>query len=51
MEKPQWVKDVLDARDRRKAAETASPNGLYLCQVDYPENYSFPNKDKGLFLL
>lgn len=51
MEKPQWVKDVLDARDRRQAAETASPNGLYLCQVDYPANYSFPNKDKGLFLL
>lgn len=49
--KPEWAKEVLEAKDRREAAETASANGLYLCQVEYPESYSFPNKDKGLLLL
>lgn len=34
---PEWIKAVLEARDRRAAAATASPNGLYLTQVIYPE--------------
>jgi tRNA pseudouridine38-40 synthase len=50
-EKPEWAKEILEAKDRRKAAETAAPTGLYLCHVTYPEAYSFPNTDKGLLLL
>jgi len=44
-EKPEWAKEVLQARDRRVAAETASPQGLYLIQVSYPEPYQFPKID------
>lgn len=38
----EWVHDVLAARDRTKAAETAKPTGLYFQQVFYPEKYQFP---------
>ncbi|HSW69418.1 MAG TPA: tRNA pseudouridine(38-40) synthase TruA [Gammaproteobacteria bacterium] len=37
---PHWVKEVLEAKDRRKAAETAPAAGLYLYQVNYPDNFS-----------
>lgn len=33
----EWVRDVLNARDRRLGAETAPPYGLYLVAVTYPE--------------
>ncbi|MDX1900897.1 MAG: tRNA pseudouridine(38-40) synthase TruA [Gammaproteobacteria bacterium] len=36
-----WVHTVLQAKDRRLAAETASPTGLYLYQVAYPTPYAF----------
>lgn len=49
--KPIWAKEILEAKDRRKAAETAPATGLYLCEVQYPEFYDFPNRDKGLLLL
>lgn len=38
----EWVVDVLQMRDRRKAAITASPNGLYLTHVQYDKSYSLP---------
>ncbi|OGT45187.1 MAG: tRNA pseudouridine(38-40) synthase TruA [Gammaproteobacteria bacterium RIFCSPHIGHO2_12_FULL_41_20] len=39
---PEWVLELLHARDRTLAAETASAHGLYLTQVRYPEPYIFP---------
>lgn len=39
---PEWLETVLHARDRRQAAETASPAGLYLYRVIYPEMYDLP---------
>lgn len=32
---PQWMLDVLNAKDRTKAAKTSNPEGLYLVEVDY----------------
>lgn len=37
-----WMQEVLQAKDRRAAAETAPPDGLYLTKVTYPEPYIFP---------
>ena len=34
---PEHMKDVLEARDRRKAGRTVSPYGLTLMRVDYPQ--------------
>ena len=39
---PIWAQEVLFAKDRRKAAETAPASGLYLCHVNYPDHYTFP---------
>ncbi|MCR9191170.1 MAG: tRNA pseudouridine(38-40) synthase TruA [Gammaproteobacteria bacterium] len=34
-----WVKDVLEAKDRKLGAETAPPSGLYLSAVAYPKEF------------
>ncbi|EKD70602.1 MAG: hypothetical protein ACD_46C00484G0020 [uncultured bacterium] len=39
---PIWMKEVLDAKSRRAAAETAPSGGLYLINVRYAEPYTFP---------
>jgi tRNA pseudouridine38-40 synthase len=39
----EWFQKVLLLEDRTKAANTASPNGLYLTQVTYPKHFSLPN--------
>ncbi|TKW76987.1 MAG: tRNA pseudouridine(38-40) synthase TruA, partial [Bradyrhizobium icense] len=40
-----WAKEVLLAQDRKVADVTASPNGLYLYQVVYPENFMLPQSE------
>jgi tRNA pseudouridine38-40 synthase len=47
---PAWFESVLAAKNRRMAAETAPADGLYLIQVRYPEQYTFP-PPPPLFLL
>lgn len=48
---PQWMKEVLDLKDRTKASATAKPGGLYLVEVDYPEKWGIPTSHPGpLFL-
>lgn len=47
---PIWFSELLAAKDRRLAAETAPPEGLYLLSVRYPENYSFPQLDSDFIL-
>lgn len=37
-----WVKEVLAAGDRCQASVTASPKGLYLVDVCYPEAFNLP---------
>ncbi|HEX2549068.1 MAG TPA: tRNA pseudouridine(38-40) synthase TruA [Gammaproteobacteria bacterium] len=41
-EEPEWMLEVLNARDRRKAADTAPASGLYLIKVGYPEAFEIP---------
>lgn len=44
-----WAQEVLLAHDRKAADVTASPNGLYLHQVVYPENFSLPQSENDFF--
>lgn len=47
-----WVKDLIELKDRNRAPATASPNGLYLVDVDYPEEFELPSVPIGpTFLL
>ncbi|MCM2679243.1 tRNA pseudouridine(38-40) synthase TruA [Echinimonas agarilytica] len=47
----EWLKDVLEAKDRTIAAATSKPHGLYLVSVDYPEKFGLPSAPMGpLFL-
>ncbi len=45
-----WMHEVLQAKSRQAAAETAPAGGLYLTTVRYPEPYLFPLSDQ-LFLI
>lgn len=47
---PKWMQEVLLAKSRRAAAETALPDGLYLTSVTYPQPYNFP-PSRRLFLI
>lgn len=42
---PGWLAEVLESRDRRVAASTFMPDGLYLMRVDYPERFAIPAPD------
>ena len=37
IEQPDWIVDVMKACDRKRAGQTAPPEGLYLMNVDYGE--------------
>lgn len=50
LREPEWMQEVLLAKNRRVAAETAAPDGLYLIRVGYPDPYIFPVAEP-LFLL
>ena len=39
---PEWVAELLEARDRTLASVTAPPNGLYLVDVHYPAEAGLP---------
>ncbi|MCG6200608.1 tRNA pseudouridine(38-40) synthase TruA [Psychromonas antarctica] len=46
-----WLKTLLEYKDRAKAAATAKPGGLYLVEVDYPKEFDLPKPPCGpLFL-
>ena len=48
---PKWVKQVLESRDRTQASVTAPADGLYLVNVEYPEEYGLPQQAKGPYFL
>jgi tRNA pseudouridine38-40 synthase len=39
---PDWVQDVLEGRDRARAAPTFPADGLYLTSITYPERWKLP---------
>ncbi len=45
-----WMADILAGRDRRLAAPTFMPDGLYLAGVKYPEPYRIPTADPSASL-
>ncbi|WP_337841193.1 tRNA pseudouridine(38-40) synthase TruA [Rheinheimera sp.] len=50
-QKPEWIAELLAAKDRNLAAATAKAEGLYLVDVDYPAHFSIPRMPLGpLFL-
>lgn len=47
----EWIKWLLDKKDRTLAAPTAKPDGLYLVNAIYPEHFAIPQRPLGpLFL-
>jgi tRNA pseudouridine38-40 synthase len=38
----QWVKEILDSRERSRAAPTFAPEGLYLESVEYDRKWRLP---------
>ena len=43
----EWIKELLDARDRTLGGENAQPNGLYLVGVAYDPSYGIPSEPTG----
>lgn len=47
----EWIKWLLEQKDRKLAAPTAKAEGLYLVDVNYPEHFGIPKTALGpLFL-
>lgn len=43
-QKPEWIKEVLSARDRDAAAPTFSPDGLYFLGPRYAPHWKLPDR-------
>ena len=41
---PEWILEVLAARDRKAAAPTFSPDGLYFMGPVYPAHWGLPDR-------
>lgn len=50
-QQPEWIQQLLQAKDRKLAGATAKAEGLYLVDVDYPQQFDLPREPIGpLFL-
>ena len=47
---PEWLKELLDGRDRKFAAPTFMPDGLYLAKIDYDPKWQLPQLEVQNFL-
>ena len=43
-EEPEWLGQLLAAKDRSKAAPTFMPDGLYLADIEYDEKWGLPQE-------
>ncbi len=43
----EWAREVLEQRDRTQGGITASPCGLYLMEVEYPEAFVLPKEQRS----
>jgi tRNA pseudouridine38-40 synthase len=41
-ESPEWLKTVLEAKNRQLASPTFMADGLYLARVGYPSHFEIP---------
>jgi tRNA pseudouridine38-40 synthase len=41
---PEWIRQVLERRDRSLAAPTFMPDGLYLAKIDYDPKWQLPQQ-------
>ena len=48
---PEWIKELLDSRDRRLAAPTFAPEGLYLTRVEYHAKWKLVQEEVPLTTL
>ena len=48
---PEWVDEVLKSGQRERGAPTAVANGLYLCEVRYPETFGVKDVNAAAFPL
>jgi tRNA pseudouridine38-40 synthase len=39
---PEWMQEVLEAKNRSLAAPTFAPDGLYLAKIAYPKEFQIP---------
>lgn len=46
---PEWIAELIEARDRSIGAPTFYPSGLYLTGVGYPEEFQLPPKAESPF--
>ncbi|RDI02967.1 tRNA pseudouridine38-40 synthase [Caldimonas thermodepolymerans] len=47
-QRPEWVQEVLDSRDRRRAAPTFAPDGLYFVGPRYDPAFGLPEVNAAL---
>ena len=47
---PGWMGELLQQKDRTRAAPTFAPDGLYLSGVHYDEKWGLPVRERGLEL-
>jgi tRNA pseudouridine38-40 synthase len=47
----EWLFEVLSAKNRQLAGETAKPDGLYLIEVTYPKSYAIPESKDAILVL
>jgi len=40
--KPEWAYEILQLQDRQHKGVTASPDGLYLTSIQYPDTFNLP---------